>query len=452
MKCRLRLFFLLAGFQILAFPLWGQTSASVQNFLPSVTTGPYWTVSGSRTLEKWRFDLGLVTNYSKKSLIDESTTPATVTVDDLLMLDFTAAAGLLDWLEVGIDLPYAVWNDITFGGPQENNRGLGDFRLEPKLRIVDMDEYDAGVAFIPFFLFPTGDSAHLLGNDGFAGGGRFAFDARFLKKAQLSLNVGFLIREGFTFPGTVTERDEAYLLGLGLNVAATDWMDIIAETQASILAKAPFDRESETPVEANGGFRFSLPWVEGLRIAVGGGGGLTFGYGSPDFRGVMGISYTRPVRKYVPPPPPPPEPEPLAILTPEKIEISKRIHFEFEKAVIRPVSYPILEAVAKIMKENPQVKKIQVEGHTDSKGSDQYNLRLSQKRAAAVRNYLLEQGVEPGRLTAKGFGETQPRDTNETDLGRARNRRVEFTILEQGEVIPGEPQQAPQQPAPSLAP
>jgi len=79
------------------------------------------------------------------------------------------------------------------------------------------------------------------------------------------------------------------------------------------------------------------------------------------------------------------------------------------------------------MKDNPSYK-LTIDGHTDSQGDDGKNLTLSQKRAEAVKKYLTDRGVEASRLTAQGFGETKPKDTNDTSAGRANNRRVEFTV------------------------
>jgi outer membrane protein OmpA-like peptidoglycan-associated protein len=92
--------------------------------------------------------------------------------------------------------------------------------------------------------------------------------------------------------------------------------------------------------------------------------------------------------------------------------------------------------VVDIMKQNPDIRKVRVEGHTDSKGSDAYNIKLSQRRANAVRDYLIAHGVEADRLVAVGYGETRPVADNGTAEGRARNRRVEFTILEQERIAP----------------
>ena len=118
----------------------------------------------------------------------------------------------------------------------------------------------------------------------------------------------------------------------------------------------------------------------------------------------------------------------------DRIEIGStvrldNIFFDFDKATLRPESMTELNMVVDFLKSNPSVK-IEIAGHTDSKGSDEYNLALSDGRAGAVRAYLLENWIEPDRVTSNGYGESKPVDTNETDEGRQRNRRVEFTVLE----------------------
>jgi hypothetical protein len=95
--------------------------------------------------------------------------------------------------------------------------------------------------------------------------------------------------------------------------------------------------------------------------------------------------------------------------------------------------------VARIMRRHKELKRVRVEGHTDSSASDQYNDRLSQRRANAVREYLSNQAVDEARLDAVGFGEKQPIESNETKAGRAKNRRVQFIIVERsGEGPEGE--------------
>lgn len=107
------------------------------------------------------------------------------------------------------------------------------------------------------------------------------------------------------------------------------------------------------------------------------------------------------------------------------IMIRQQIFFEFNRAVIRPQSFPILDTVAQVLRDFPDIS-IEVQGHTDSRGNDAGNMRLSHQRAEAVRQYLVNQGVAGDRLTARGYGETMPIESNATDVGRATNRRVEF--------------------------
>ena len=101
------------------------------------------------------------------------------------------------------------------------------------------------------------------------------------------------------------------------------------------------------------------------------------------------------------------------------------VFFEFNQATLLPEAEALLEQVARWLLQNPQVR-VEVRGHTDSVGTDEQNLRLSQQRAEAVRRYLIAQGVAPERIVAIGLGRREPIDTNDTPRGRARNRRVEL--------------------------
>ncbi len=108
--------------------------------------------------------------------------------------------------------------------------------------------------------------------------------------------------------------------------------------------------------------------------------------------------------------------------------VLKNIFFDYDKATLRPESYPELDRVVELINKNPKIK-VEISGHTDSKGSDEYNLKLSQSRAKSVVEYLINKGIDSKRLIAKGYGETQPIDTNDTDEGRQNNRRVEFKVI-----------------------
>src|SRR6185312_153259 len=96
------------------------------------------------------------------------------------------------------------------------------------------------------------------------------------------------------------------------------------------------------------------------------------------------------------------------ILRKGKLEILDKIYFETAKAIIKPISFPILDAVAATLKGNPQILLVEIQGHADERGADDYNMRLTEDRAAAVKTYLIDHGVEADRLQSHGYGETKP--------------------------------------------
>jgi outer membrane protein OmpA-like peptidoglycan-associated protein len=118
-----------------------------------------------------------------------------------------------------------------------------------------------------------------------------------------------------------------------------------------------------------------------------------------------------------------------------KITLSENtVNFDFNSAALTTVSKSNLDKLAGVMVQYPDTN-INVYGHTDSKGTDEYNLTLSQKRANSVIDYLVSKGIARTRLNAMGMGEKDPIATNETEAGRAQNRRVEFAITANEEMI-----------------
>ncbi len=111
--------------------------------------------------------------------------------------------------------------------------------------------------------------------------------------------------------------------------------------------------------------------------------------------------------------------------------VLQNVNFEFNKSTLTADAKGVLNDVSKGLVSQKDLR-VEIAGHTDSKGSDAYNLKLSNSRAASVKSYLISQGVSPSQLVSKGYGEAQPVATNDTDEGRAQNRRVEFRVLSQG--------------------
>ena len=110
-----------------------------------------------------------------------------------------------------------------------------------------------------------------------------------------------------------------------------------------------------------------------------------------------------------------------------KVEFNEKILFAFSKSDLGEDAKTNLNKLVSILNQYPNTN-IEIQGHTDSRGTDEYNMGLSERRAATVRDYLQSQGIDPMRMTTRGFGESAPAYTNETVEGMAQNRRVEFLI------------------------
>ena len=153
-------------------------------------------------------------------------------------------------------------------------------------------------------------------------------------------------------------------------------------------------------------------WMAGVGV------GLNFGGGARQ------VAAVEPTPEPAPAPIVDTEPEPA----PEVVRVELDVKFDFDKSRVREESYSDIKNLADFMQQYPQTTTV-VEGHTDSVGTDQYNQRLSERRAEAVRNVLVnEYGVEGGRVNSVGYGESRPVADNSTEEGRQINRRVEAEV------------------------
>jgi outer membrane protein OmpA-like peptidoglycan-associated protein len=121
--------------------------------------------------------------------------------------------------------------------------------------------------------------------------------------------------------------------------------------------------------------------------------------------------------------------EPVVEIESERLSLKDSIQFESGKDTIQRRSLPVLDEIAKLLADHPELRRVRVEGHTDDVGAAAYNKDLSERRAASVVRYLVAKGVAKERLAAAGYGFERPIASNATALGRAKNRRVEFRIV-----------------------
>ncbi len=395
-----------------------------------------WGVGGGLSYSQNPLELGLVATGARlDSLIDYQ-----------VNMTLNGAYGIADWVTVGLTVPFFPNLKIEPIGTSagRSTASFGDLGIAAKFRLWEsgdpqQDNIHMGVAVSPFLTFPSGDTGKFTGDSTVTGGFKAAYDVT-LWKNKIVTNLGLRFREKETLLNLQVGQE--LLFGLGYTRPLYEPWDFhaLTEMNGSTSLNGFGSRSNRTPMEWLFGLRKGF-LESRLNATLGSSIGLTNGYGTPDFRVFAMLTYeAKPIEI---------KPRPRVIektvtvtkyakLEGGEIKILRPIHFETAKWVIREESLPIVQDVAQIMKNTPYIRRVRVEGHTDFRGSEDYNLELSDNRAKAVRDKLIEYGVEPERLEAVGRGEFQPITTNKTDEGMAQNRRTEFRILFIQEMRKGE--------------
>lgn len=452
---------------------------------------------------------GVLFNVASDPLVLRYDDPDRANVD---VLDRVGTADLRVWRttrhsRLGVDLPVHL---LSSGVDVEGFRVIGDARLELDAELVQRDGDGFGLGARVLGVLPTGRAEDWLGSSR-AELGLGLTSAVAAGPALVALNT--TIRSGSHDDLALTPDWAAALdLGAGTSVALSDAVSLSGELTATWLLGAS---AYAAPVEAL--FGIGLAPVPDLRVHLGGGAGLTSGLGAPDWRGVLGVSWSpQPAAPPAPTPAPAaaapaadsaPIPSQLAItardpdgrllavqirltgptgastldapegaanatlppgsyalviaaeghvplekavallpgatvsldvvvpsgraqIAGDRILLADRIYFETDSDAIRAQSYPLLDEIATLLLQHPELTSVAVAGHADDQGSADHNLDLSLRRSLSVCNYLVRSGVARDRLLPVGQGESLPLVLGDTDDARAANRRVEFRILE----------------------
>jgi outer membrane protein OmpA-like peptidoglycan-associated protein len=373
--------------------------------------------------------------------------------------------------EVGAVLPLAFGRSTESGGvlPAAPASGMGDLRVVPKVLLPSLWGFRFA-ATLPLTL-PTGEDNALLGYGGMTVSPTGVVERDVLGVRAVG-NLGVVVRgEHQYYDLTVGPAVALGLAGeLPFEAFGRRWAALASVTGEVGLSDSGTEAK---PFELDGALRFEGP--HGIDAIAGLGTALVDGYGAPSVR-VFALVGWRPGRdapvataataetsapprvepapqpepEPAPEPTPPPEAQPAtaapaavspqpapdagaaetprAVLTESKIELREAVYFDLGKDTIQARSFALLDDVARILRENPQVARVSIEGHTDASGPADLNRKLSKARAEAVKAYLVSKGVAAERLEAQGFGPDRPVADNATKEGRERNRRVEFAV------------------------
>ncbi|WP_437775829.1 OmpA family protein [Sorangium sp. So ce1097] len=460
-----------------------ETDLDIERFKPAVTHDAFVVTEGSGVREPadpWAF--GFFLNYARNPLIVATGAGdlRRQIVSGRLGADLMASVTIAEPFALGLAVPFFL---AQSGEGSPSFAGIGDIRLVPKLRLLD-DRDSIGLGLVAELRIPThtGD---------FSGGARnvvfwprIVLDHRFAPGLRFGVNAGVAIREATTYANVEAGSELTYAAALGYRFGGIDGkVEIGAEANGGIGFTADDLKEEETPLEALGYVKInpSPEW----EIVAGPGIGALAGYGVPIFRVFAGVKYTPTShdrdsdgvddeRDQCPDVPEdrdgdydsdgcpeedadddqdgvanvhdecpdeketingvedddgcPDKGEPQVTYDQGELQMRDTIRFRTGSAELEPESYRTLDQVALVMKANPEIERLRVEGHTDETGTRELNLELSQQRADTVRRYLIQKGVSPGRLTAEGFGPDRPLAEGTDPASLAKNRRVEFVV------------------------
>jgi outer membrane protein OmpA-like peptidoglycan-associated protein len=363
------------------------------------------------------------------------------------------------------------------------SNAIGDLRVGAKLPLLDAARWPVGLAALVEFRLPTGNGQAFL-SDGLAAVPSLVA-TRTLGRVRVDGQLGYVLRGQGQYAQLVVHDGLVYALGASVDlpkVARLDRWRLIAEINGGWpRGEDPSGDRYRAPISARAGLRAFVS--SRLSVEAGLGTGLgPAGYGHERWRTFFGLRWGTPVGPSAPvrdrdgdgvpddedlcpdergpaaldgcpdddgdeipnredkcpkqPGPPEndgcplPQGAPLVEFASRRILLNNPILFDTGKDTIRSESFSLLDKVATLLADHPEMKRIRVEGHTDDVGNAAYNKDLSARRAASVVRYLAGNGVAQSRLVPSGYGFEQPIASNATALGRAKNRRVVFTILD----------------------
>ncbi len=358
-------------------------------------------------------------------------------------------------IEFGVGLPTVLSQSGDRGLVQSlRSSGIGDLRLALKGALLDDRHrlFDRiGFALALSSALPTGSIDAFSSADTLVLQPEAIFDFDF-SSVDAALNLGYRYRKNPIDLGDLNVANEwIYRFGLGIDLFRSP-VSLISELFGRTAVKNPFGSQFQSPAEWLSGLRYHH--VDGFIATVAGGTAVSRGYSAPEWRLVAQLGFSPPSREppqpppmvVAEPPPPPPEPVPVIVDTrPKKVirlerqltKIGEKIFFEFNKARLLSKSFEPLDRVANILTKYPKIR-VRVEGHTDDRGGQVYNLRLSLRRSHSVRQYLIASGIDESRLISKGYGKStvvskteNPNCVEElSDACRDYRRRVQFKILD----------------------
>lgn len=400
---------LLAGLALAQVP--NVPEVNTQLFRPSVDArATLWTDDAGRIADGWAGQVRAYGHYANRIFVyrapDDTVTPV---LTDVFELDLAGAAQF-DRLRLGVHVPIYLRSTTQVG---QDSTGLGDLAFDLRGTILDSSDAPVGLALFGKLSVPTATVDLGLGAGGVGGELGGIVDTQ-IGKTTLAGNLGARFAPRANLGSVVL--DDQFFTRLGLGYAFNDTTGGSIELAGHANFSSAVNNIASVPLEALAGGHKRFDRTV-FRLGVG--AGLTRGVGTPTFRVLIGVGHERAREEER-------APKPRMEVAEERLEVKGKVYFASGRDELLPESHETLDGVAETLKARPDIKLVRIEGHTDNQGESASNQDLSERRAAAVRRYLIDQGVEAERLTSVGKGENEPI----SDV-LAENRRVEFVVVKQ---------------------
>lgn len=436
MKNALKTLAVLSSTLILSNSYANIVGTDIQNFNPTTNGLDFVTVQSSETLQPGLVNFGFFLNYAANSLAYTQNINGQIIDrrpgDRILGMDLNLGLGLTEKWDIGISLPAVVSQELkeTTGVAKYDSQGLTEIRANTKYRF--WGDSSKGIAAV------VSVNNSLIGDNAFTGAGagptinyELVADTTIAEKFAIAANVGYRQRRPGTqivgFPIEPFQSQWIYSLAGNYRVTSID-TKVIAEIFASRPAEKNVNftsNRSQETLESLIGLKHD--YTPALAFHGGFGSQLQKSVASPEWRIYVGLNYVfgplwakkeEAIAKVE-------TTQPLAI---KQFRMKGEILFEFNSAKIKPEAYEYLKIIADDLLQNG-FRHLTIEGHTDSVGNDDYNLKLSQRRAESVKTHLSTQNhLDADRITPIGKGESVPIGDNGNYQGRRDNRRVEFLV------------------------
>lgn len=351
-------------------------------------------------------------------------------VDHLFTFDAMASYSFTDRIAVSVNVPLHVSRNLVAitGTAMETAVGIGDILVAVQGNIIDPDSnsLNMGLGVLPFVSLPSGKSSDWVGDSNITGGVIVAGDVD-LSGHYIGVNMGVRLRQTENFNGLTVGSEFLWDLAYHHVLVPTARLDGFVELNGSTVLKNFWTRANGSPFEARLGLTKALMAEDQLKVTGGAGVGLGSGFGAPDFRGFLKVTYDYnvPHRETTVSE----EDLPARIRRIEKELKELTIYYPTDGSQVDPFYDQKIAGIAKILRNNPDLGPLYIVGHTDDVGGLKYNQRLSERRAKGARQSIVDSGLDPMQIVSMGLGESYPVVPNSSDANRALNRRTLFTFV-----------------------